>query len=117
MDWNLLIPPHDLDNISNLNALLADELDVPLIPPGSCGEDFVQTYQTRWGILQFHLGGPGFPRFDVLESRAVQRLLSGTVYAKCVCGEDLLQSKLASHRPADADDIDFLETKKAAGLL
>jgi hypothetical protein len=71
MDWDLFIPPRDQDNFGRINEVLEDELDVPLIPLGSHGENFVQTYQTRWGVLQFHLGLPGVPRFD--EGRPMTR--------------------------------------------
>ncbi len=117
MDWDVLIPPHDLDNIARINALLENELDYPLEPLGPHGENFIQTYQTRWGILQFHLGAPGLARFDTLESRAVERMLSEGIVTKCICGTDLLASKRATHRAADIEDIEFLETKQQAGLL
>ncbi len=117
MDWDVLIPPHDKDNIARINALIEDELDYPLEPLGPHGENFIQTYQTRWGILQFHLGAPGLAAFDVLESRAVERLLPNSVVAKCIRGKDLLESKRATHRPADVEDIAFLEAKEQAGLL
>jgi len=117
MDWDVLIPPHDADNIARINALLEDELDYPLEPLGPCGENFIQTYQTRWGILKFHLGATGLAKFDTLESRAVERQLSGRIVAKCICGTDLLESKRATHRAADAEDIEFLEAKQQAGLL
>ena len=50
MDWDFFIPPHDEENFKRLNALLERELDVPLVPLGTRGENFIQTYQTRWGI-------------------------------------------------------------------
>lgn len=45
MDWDLYIPPRDLDNIRRINELLAGDLDVELEPLGPKGENFVQTYQ------------------------------------------------------------------------
>ena len=69
MDWDFFIPPRDEANLARLNETLKAELDVPLVALGSRGENFIQTYQTRWGILQFHLGLPGVPRFDEAERR------------------------------------------------
>jgi hypothetical protein len=73
MDWDFFIPPRDEENFDRLNAVLTDELDMPLIPLGPSGENFIQTYQTRWGIVQFHLGLPGVPKFDEAERHAVTR--------------------------------------------
>ena len=56
MDWDFFIPPHDERNFTKLNEILKDELDVPLVALGARGENFIQTYQTSQGILQFHLG-------------------------------------------------------------
>jgi hypothetical protein len=64
MDWDFFIPPRDEENLSRLNGLLEEELDAPLVPLGPVGENFIQTYQTRRRILQFHLGLPGVPSFD-----------------------------------------------------
>ena len=61
MDWDFFIPPRDGENFARLNGLLERELDAPLIPLGSAGENFIQTYQTRWGVVQFRLGLPGGP--------------------------------------------------------
>jgi len=117
LDVDILIPPMDTFNINHINALLDDELDMPVEPLGPQGQNFVQTYQTRWGIVQFHLGAPGLDPFDRLEARSVKRPLSNAVFARCICGEDLLRSKKAANRPSDLIDIEFLEEKKAAGLL
>ncbi len=73
MDWDFFIPPRDERNLDRLNELLADDLDLPLLPLGPLGENFIQTYQTHWGALQFHLGLPGLPRFDEAEAAAVSR--------------------------------------------
>jgi hypothetical protein len=40
MDWDLFIPPRDAENFARLNALLAEELDLPLIPLGPEGQHF-----------------------------------------------------------------------------
>ncbi|MBN1557261.1 MAG: hypothetical protein JW951_03860 [Lentisphaerae bacterium] len=117
MDWDFLVPPRDTGNIRRINAALGDELDLPLEPLGPHGENFVQTYQTRWGIVQFHLGAPGLDPFDQLESRAVSRTLPEGVQVRCISGADLLLSKKAAGRPSDSLDIEFLEEKQRAGLL
>ena len=51
MDWDFFIPPHDENNFTKLNEILKDELDVPLVALGARGENFIQTYQTRQGVL------------------------------------------------------------------
>jgi hypothetical protein len=71
MDWDFYIPPKDLDNIQKINRLLEGELDLTLLPLGERGENFIQTYLTRWGIVQFHLTVPGLPKSDEAEARAV----------------------------------------------
>lgn len=117
MDWDLYIPPRDLENIGRINTLLGDEFDVLLLPLGDKGENFVQTYQTQWGILQFHLGGPGLPDFDEAAARAVTRKTETDVEVTCLCGRDLLASKRSAGRPEDQADIRFLEKKAESGLL
>lgn len=117
MDWDVYLPNADACNTDLINQILKDELDVPLIPLGPRGENFVQTYQTQWGILQFHLAGPGLPPFDEAERRAVTHLTEDGVPVRCLAGPDLLASKKRANRPSDALDIDFLEKKKANGLL
>jgi hypothetical protein len=117
MDWDVYIPSHDLANIAAINRILSAELDVPLVPLGQRGENFVQTYQTSWGILQFHLAGPGLPPFDQAEQRGVIHKSEGGVPVKCLSGTDLLESKKRANRPSDAADIAFLETKKRLSLL
>ena len=81
------------------------------------GENFVQTYQTRWGILQFHLGGPGLPRFEDAERHALRCLTENGTEALCMSGKQLLESKKAANRAQDQADIQFLEKKRDAGLL
>ncbi len=118
MDWDLLLPSRDEKNVARINTLLTDELDVPLEILGPHGENFIQTYQTRWGIVQFHLGRPpGMEPFDVLETRATEHQLKNGVLVKCINGKDLLSSKRAVSRPSDLEDIEFLEAKEKAGLL
>ena len=111
MDWDSYIPPRDLDNIRKINELLAGDIDVALEPLGPKGENFVQTYQTRWGILQFHLGGHGLPPFDDAEKAAVQRATEIGTLVRCLNPRQLLESKRRSGRPQDQSDILFLEEK------
>lgn len=117
MDWDFYLPAKDLKNIETINRLLGDELDLPLLPLGKQGENFVQTYQTRWGILQFHLGGAGLPDFNEAETRAVTHSTEAGVPVKCISGKDLLASKKKTGRPQDQGDIEFLRQKEKSGLL
>ncbi|OQA83829.1 MAG: hypothetical protein BWY31_02768 [Lentisphaerae bacterium ADurb.Bin242] len=114
LDWDLFIPPRDSMNFAKINETLADELDMELVPfdPKS-GEGFIQTYQTRHGIIQFHQALPGLPEFDLVESRSVIHDYRG-VPVKYLCLDDLLSSKIAISRDKDSDDILFLRMKKAA---
>lgn len=117
MDWDFFIPPHDADNIGKLNEILGDEIDMPLLSLGHKGENFIQTYQTRWGVLQFHLGLPGVPQFDEAEQAAVNRLTEQGTPVKCLCGKHLLAAKRAAGRPQDQADIAFLEELQRLGKL
>jgi len=114
MDWDLLLPPRDIANIERINRLLADDLDMPLLPLGPAGQNFVQTYQLPEGILQFHLGGPGMEHFDELEARAEWRALAPDVPVRCLAVADLLAVKRAAGRPRDLEDAEFLEALLAA---
>jgi len=111
MDWDIYIPPHDRNNIDLINKVLGDELDVELVPQGVGGASFVQTYQTRFGILQFHLGGPGLPPFDQAEESAGIGITENGIRVKKLSDEDLLMSKEAAGRPEDQIDIEFLKLK------
>jgi len=91
--------------------LLDSELDVKLLPLGSKGENFVQTYQTKWGLIQFHLGGPGLPSFDVAEKDFVMHKTESGLLVKCLSAQRLLDSKKAADRPQDQQDIEFLKLK------
>lgn len=117
MDWDFFIPPHDSDNFIKLNRVLGEELDVPLLPLGARGENFVQTYQTRWGVVQFHLGLPGVPKFDEAEKSAAPRASETGVSVKCLSGILLLASKRAAGRPQDQADIAYLEELQRLGKL
>lgn len=113
MDWDFCIPPHDDANIDKINRILNGILDLPLLPLGPKGENFIQTYQTENGILQFHLGGPGLPPFDSAEARSVWRQTEDGVPVRCLALKDLLASKEKANRPQDQVDIQFLRAKLA----
>ena len=113
MDWDLFIPDRDEENMRKINGLLADELDMPIVPIGPEGQNLIQTYQTRWGIIQFHLAVAGIAPFDEVEGRAVVHTDENGIQVKCLCLDDLLASKEAVSRPQDLSDIDFLRIKKA----
>jgi hypothetical protein len=117
MDWDFFIPPRDEDNFRRLNEILADDLDGPLVPLGARGENFIQTFQTQWGILQFHLGVPGVPRFEQAEASVVLRHTTGGMPVKCLSGPLLLAAKEAANRPQDQLDIDYLRELQRAGKL
>lgn len=117
MDWDFFIPPRDVDNFARLNELLADDLDMPLVPLGPRGQDFIQTYQTRWGVLQFHLGLPGVPKFDDAEGQAVIRQNESGTPVPCLSGPHLLAAKRAANRPQDQADIEFLTELQRLGKL
>ena len=115
MDWDLFIPANDGKNFALINRIAGEQLDVPLAPMGKRGENFVQTYQTKWGVLQFHLGVPGLPDFASAEKRAVTLKTEENVPVRCACGEDLLESKKSAGRAVDAGDVEFLERKLKNG--
>jgi hypothetical protein len=113
MDWDFFIPASDGENISLINDLLGDELDIPVLPIGQHGENLIQTFPTKWGVLQFHLAVAGLPKFNEVESRSVVHETEDGTKVKCVCLDDLLAAKEAVARGKDEDDIKFLKTKKA----
>lgn len=117
MDWDFLIPPRDEPNFLRLNQLLGPELDAPLEMLGPRGENFIQTYQTRWGVLQFHLGIPGVPRFEEAEKSQVLRRTENGTPVKCLSGLNLLAAKQAAARPQDQADIEFLLELQRLGKL
>ena len=90
---------------------------MPLIAAGDRGENLLQTYPTRWGVLQFHLAIPGLPSFgDCWQRRCSIADERGSSIAT-LCGEDLLSSKMAANRAQDQEDIAFLKKKKEVGTL
>jgi hypothetical protein len=117
MDWDFFIPPRDERNFTRLNDLLGEELGEPLLPLGPRGENFLQTFQTRWGVLQFHLGVPGLPRFDEADAAAVTRRTETGTSVRCLSGSHLLAAKQAASRPQDQADIQFLLELQRAGKL
>jgi hypothetical protein len=117
MDWDFFVPADDPGNFDRINLALGDVLDVPLVPLGPRGENFVQTYQTPWGVIQFHLKVPGLPLFHDAERRGKQHALEDGTPVRALCGDDLLACKKAAGRPQDRDDADFLEEKRKAGKL
>jgi hypothetical protein len=117
MDWDFFIPPRDAENLSRLNEVLAGELDMPLVPLGPRGENLIQTYQTRWGVVQFHLGLPGVPKFEEAERQAVVRLNELGRPVRCLSGPLLLAAERTANRPQDQADIEFLTELKRLGKL
>lgn len=109
MDWDFFIPPHDIENLKRIELALEGELDIDLVPLGRQGENAIQTYQTRWGVLQFHLAVPGVPSFEEAERRAVKIETEDGDLAPCLCLEDLIRAKVAANRPQDQQDIEFLK--------
>lgn len=114
MDWDFLIDDAP-GNLGKIAACLGDELDLPLVPRGPKGENLIQTYQTRWGVLQFHLAIPGILSFDEAWTRRQRLPSEGDVLFPCLSTRDLLAAKRAGGRPQDLVDTEFLEQKLAAG--
>jgi hypothetical protein len=117
MDWDLFIPPRDVANFQKLNSAIGEHLDAVIEPLGPRGENFIQTFQTQWGVVQFHLGLPGVPKFDDAEQSAVRRPTENGTPVKCLNGIHLLAAKEAANRPQDQLDIDFLRELQKAGRL
>ena len=108
MDWDLFVPARDSANMEGINRALGEELDVDLEMLGPRGENMIQTYQTRWGVVQFHLAVPGLPDFAAAEATARDIVDEGTP-VRVPSVKDLLASKLATNRPQDQQDIAFLK--------
>ena len=109
MDWDFYIPARDRENFDRIEKALDGELDVDLLPIGPRGERVIQTYQTRWGVLQFHLAVPGVPDFDAAERSSVWLTNEDGERVRCLSARDLLASKRATNRPQDQQDIAYLE--------
>lgn len=110
MDWDIFIPGRDIDNINKINHILEPYLDMELESLGIAGTGFIQTFQTCYGILQFHLSPPG-PKFADAEKNKITRKTASGVDVNYVCTADLLTMKLAASRGKDEDDIIFLKAK------
>jgi len=117
LDWDFFIPPRDAKNFARINSLLGAELEEPLVPLSPRGENFIQTYQTRWGVLQFHLGLPGVPPFEEAERTAVLRRTEQGTPVRCLSGVHLLAAKQAANRPQDQADIEFRKELQRLGKL
>ncbi len=111
MDWDICIPPKDERNLERLNKVMAQLDEIPVEPLGPKGQNFVQTYQTPWGVVQFHLCPIGMPEFDEIEECG-ETDESGVKYA---CAKHLLAAKEAVNRPNDQMDIVFLKKKLGVG--
>ncbi|MEI7732059.1 MAG: hypothetical protein WCO56_20970 [Verrucomicrobiota bacterium] len=109
MDWDFFIPPRDPENFQRLNQLLDEELREPILPLGPRGENFVQTYQTSWGVIQFHLKLPGVPSFEAAEAQSATCLTEHGTKVKCLSRPNMLTAKEAANRPQDQQDIAFLK--------
>ncbi len=112
MDWDLLVPARDEENFKCLNAALGQWLGEPVVPMGAKGENFVQTFQTPFGVLQFHLAVPGMASFEEAESTAVQLSLEDGTSCRVLSVQSLLQTKQAAGRIQDQMDIEFLKEKQ-----
>ena len=109
MDWDFFIPSKDHENFATINELMKDYFDVPLVKIGPKGENFVQTYQTPCGVIQFHLAPIGLPPFDEAEKRMKILRNENGLAIMCISTEDMLSCKRKISRPKDAQDIGFLE--------
>jgi hypothetical protein len=69
------------------------------------------------GVLQFHLGLPGAPRYDEAEKSAVIRHSEQGTPVKCLSGIQMLAAKRAADRPQDQADIAFLEEPQRLGKI
>lgn len=112
LDWDLLLPARDAGNFERLNAAVGEWLEEPVVPLGPRGENFVQTFQTKFGVVQFHLAVPGIASFEGAESAAVEMTLENGTPCRVLSVEDLIQSKLAAGRSQDQLDAEFLKEKR-----
>jgi hypothetical protein len=121
IDWDLFVPPRDEANFQKIDRTLDQiatpgEYDLPVVPLGPNGENFVQTYQFQWCLLQFHLVVPGLKTFEDAEKTAIE-VSDGGVKFKRLSGPMLLKAKEAAARPADQEDIKFLRELHRLGKL
>lgn len=110
MDWDIFIPGKDIENINKINDVLGDILDMELEPLGDRGQNFVQTFQTFLGILQFHLAPIAMPPFLEAEKKSVVFWSEDGIAIRCISTEDLYNCKKKIHRSKDEDDIQYLKS-------
>ncbi|MEM4248156.1 MAG: hypothetical protein QXH80_02730, partial [Candidatus Nanoarchaeia archaeon] len=91
------------------NHFLSPFLDMDLEPLGEKGQNFIQTFQTPFGILQFHLAPIGLPPFEIAEKNAKTLILEDGTPVKTINQKDLYLCKISVNRPKDQDDILFLK--------
>jgi predicted nucleotidyltransferase len=115
-DWDLYIPPRDAENFAKINCAMEEERDIEVLPLGPNGENFIQTFQTQWAVLQFHLIVAGIPSFEEAEAEAVE-VTDGGVKVKRLSGRHLLAAKEKAGRPSDQQDIFFLRELQRQGKL
>lgn len=111
MDWDIYIPGKDKGNMKKINELLSDVLDEELEPLGEKGQNFIQTFQTIYGIVQFHLAPVAIPPFDEAAEKSIIISSETGIKVKCLSPEDLYECKKQVHRPQDEPDILFLKKK------
>jgi hypothetical protein len=112
LDWDLLIPARDAENLRRLNAALGEWLGgETVLPLGPRGENFIQTFQTPLGVVQFHLAVPGLAGFEQAEAGAQQLYLEDGTPCRTLSLTDLLRTKEAAGRLQDQPDIEFLREK------
>src|SRR5687768_13749654 len=121
IDWDLFVPPRDEANFQRIDQALDEiatpgEYDRPVIPLGPNGENFIQTYQFQWCLLQFHLLVPGIKTFEDAEKTSIE-VSDGGINFKRLSGPMLLKAKEAANRPADQEDIKFLRELQRLGKL
>lgn len=109
MDWDFFVPPRDIENLRKIDGALGEDLDVPVVPLGPRGENLIQTYQTKFGVVQFHLAVPGLSSFEEACARSVILKTEDGEDARCLSAADLLTCKRTTQRPQDQQDILFLE--------
>ena len=109
MDWDFFIPGKDIENINKLNMVLDGMIDMDIVPLGDKGQNFIQTFQTVNGIMQFHLAPVALPSFNEAYSRHSSYISENGITIKTISPEDLYACKLKINRPKDADDIIYLQ--------
>ncbi len=111
MDWDILIPGKDIENINKINNALAGIVDMDLIPLGEKGQNFIQTFQTIHGIIEFHLIPVGIPKFNDANKNAIKITSENGINVNCLSIQDLYSVKKKICRSKDEADILFLEEK------